>query len=308
MLPSEEERDILIVEDSPTQAEYLRKILRDYGYSSFVALSGEEALELLKTKIPQVVISDIVMPGIDGYELCGKIKSDEKLKNIIVLLLTVLSDPKDIIRGLEVGADGFITKPFDTKYLISTLQFLISSRELKKLGTIESVIEINILGKRYRLYTTQIQILNLLLQSYEKYLEKNEEIEKLKEEINKLNKELKLLYEKDKEYEYLIEGIPLPIFVVKDIGGEILTSNSYVSLLLKKDKEEIIGKNLFELLKLSPLEIAKLREVLLSPKEKRTCKIKGNICDEEVELECIGVPIIYNEKPAIQLTITIKKI
>ncbi|MEN2984880.1 MAG: response regulator, partial [Dictyoglomaceae bacterium] len=100
MLPSEE-KDILIIEDSPTQAEYLRKILRDYRYSSFIASSGEEALELLKTRTPQLIISDIVMPGIDGYEVCRRIKSDEKLKNIIVLLLTVLSDPKDIIRGLE---------------------------------------------------------------------------------------------------------------------------------------------------------------------------------------------------------------
>ena len=110
MIP-EEERDILIVEDSPTQAEYLRKILRDYNYTSFVALSGEEALEILKTHTPKIVISDIVMSGIDGYELCKIIRNDERLKDIIFLLLTILSDPKDIIKGLEVGADGFITKP-----------------------------------------------------------------------------------------------------------------------------------------------------------------------------------------------------
>lgn len=302
MLPSEE-RDILIVEDSPTQAEYIRKILRDYGYSTFVALSGEEALEILKTKIPQVVISDIVMPGIDGFELCRRIKTDERLKDVIVLLLTVLSEPKDIINGLESGADGFITKPFDTKYLISTVQFLLSSKELKKLGTIESIIEISIFGKKYKLYPTRIQILNLLLKSYEKYLEKSEEIEKLKEEIERLNKELKILYEKDKEYDYLIEGIPLPIFVIKDVSGEILTANSYISTLLKKDKEEIISKNIFNIIKLEPIELAKLREVLFSPKEKRTCRIKGNIYGEELELECIGIHITYNEKPAVQLTI-----
>jgi len=142
MIP-EEERDILIVEDSPTQAEYLRKILSDYNYTSFVALSGEEALEILKTHTPKIVISDIVMSGIDGYELCKIIRNDERLKDIIFLLLTILSDPKDIIKGLEVGADGFITKPYNLNYLISTIQFLISTRELRKFIGIESIIELN---------------------------------------------------------------------------------------------------------------------------------------------------------------------
>ncbi len=298
-----EEKDILIVEDSPAQAEYLRKILGDAGYSSFVALSGEEALELLKTKIPQIIISDIVMPGIDGYELCRRIKSDERLRYIIVLLLTVLSEPRDIINGLAAGADGFITKPFNKKYLISTIQFLLSSKELKKLGTIESIIEVNILGEKYRLYTTQIQILNLLLMSYEEHLKKSEELKGLKEEIERLNKELKLLHERDKEYEYLIEGIPLPILIIRDVGGEILISNSYISTLFKKDKREIEGENIFNIIKLAPLELTKLREVLFSPREKKSCKIKGNINGEEMELECMGIPIFYKEKPAIQLTI-----
>ncbi|MEN2984818.1 MAG: histidine kinase, partial [Dictyoglomaceae bacterium] len=147
------------------------------------------------------------------------------------------------------------------------------------------------------------QILNLLLQSYEKYLEKNEEIEKLRKEIERLNKELKILYERDKEYDYLIDGIPLPILVIKDTSGEILTSNSYISSLLKRNKEEIIGKNIFDIIKLEPIELVKLRDILLFPKEKRVCRVKGIIGEEEMELEYIGVPIIYNERPAIQLTI-----
>jgi len=64
---SENDKDIIIVEDSPTQAEYLRKILQDYNFSSLVALSGEEALELLKDKTPKLIISEIIMPGIDGF-------------------------------------------------------------------------------------------------------------------------------------------------------------------------------------------------------------------------------------------------
>jgi len=295
--------DILIVEDSPTQAEYLRKILSKYNYSCFVALSGEEALEILKLNSPKLIISDIIMPGISGYELCKIVKSNEKLKDIIFLLLTVLSDPKDIINGLEAGADGFITKPFDTNYLISTIQFLLSNHELKKFGHTESTIEINIMGKKRSIRTSQIQILNLLLSSYEQAIDKIDEIKHLKEEIEKLNKELKLLYEKDKEYDFLIEGIPIPIIIVRDVKGEIIGANSYVSYIFNIKKEDLIGKNLFETLNLEPIQYSHLRSIL-SSNEKKSCKVNINLpSGEKSSFEFVSIPIFYKEKPAYQVSI-----
>ncbi|MGC9002694.1 MAG: response regulator [Dictyoglomus sp.] len=303
MVP-ENNRDILIVEDSPTQAEYLRKILRDYNFSSFVALSGEEAIEILKSKTPKLIISDILMPGIDGFELCKIVKSSEKWKDIIVLLLTTLSDPKDIIKALDVDADAFIIKPFNKKYLISTVQFLISHSELKKLGYTESNLEINIMGKKYTLRSTQIQILNLLLFSYEKTIEDMEEIRKLKQEIKKLNEKLREIYEKDKEYDFLIEGIPIPILVIKDIRGEIIGANSSALSFFNMKKGEIIGKNIFEILHLSPLHITQLRETLTPSKDKKTVKIKATLpSGESAELRIITTPIFYKEVPAFQVSI-----
>ncbi|MGC8814453.1 response regulator [Dictyoglomus sp.] len=303
MVP-ENNRDILIVEDSPTQAEYLRNILKDYNFSSFVALSGEEAIEILKSKTPKLIISDILMPGIDGFELCKIVKSSEKWKDIIVLLLTTLSDPKDIIKALDVDADAFIIKPFNKKYLISTVQFLISHSELKKLGYTESNLEINIMGKKYTLRSTQIQILNLLLFSYEKTIGDMEEIRKLKQEIKKLNEKLREIYEKDKEYDFLIEGIPIPILVIKDIRGEIIGANSSALSFFNMKKEEIIGKNIFEILHLSPLHITQLRETLTPSKDKKTVKIKATLpSGESAELRIITTPIFYKEVPAFQVSI-----
>ncbi|MFZ3072830.1 MAG: response regulator, partial [Thermodesulfobacteriota bacterium] len=94
---------ILIVEDSRTQASQLADILIPLGYRISIAYNGKEALVLLKDHKPAIVVADILMPEMDGYELCKAIKSDSKFMDIPVLLLTQLSDPKEIIKGLESG-------------------------------------------------------------------------------------------------------------------------------------------------------------------------------------------------------------
>ena len=105
---------ILVVEDSPTQAENLKYRLEQQGYRVFEAPNGEEALTMIDQIRPAVIISDILMPKMDGFLLCKKIKSDENLKNIPVILLTALSDPQDVLKGLECGADQheFATNSF----------------------------------------------------------------------------------------------------------------------------------------------------------------------------------------------------
>ena len=111
--------EILIAEDSPTQAARLAHLAEQHGYSVTVAANGWEALALLERRKPTLVISDIVMPELDGYGLCKAIKTDEKLKDIPVMLVTMLSDPQDVIRGLECGADNFLRKPYEERYLLS---------------------------------------------------------------------------------------------------------------------------------------------------------------------------------------------
>ena len=113
---------ILVVEDSPTQAENLRYRLEQQGYKVYVARNGEEALKMIGRIRPAIVISDILMPKMDGFLLCKKIKSDENLKNIPFILLTALSDPQDVLKGLECGADDFITKPYDEEYLLTKIR------------------------------------------------------------------------------------------------------------------------------------------------------------------------------------------
>lgn len=184
---------ILIVEDSPTQAAKLRLILENEGYNVLIAGNGEEALDILEDRIPTIVISDIVMPGIDGYELCRRIKGDKRMHHLPVILLTQLSDPKDIIRGLESGADHFLTKPYSEDELISHIQYIFVNRELRKNPVADLGIEIFFAGQKHFLTSDRIQILDLLFSTYEVVLQKNQALEKKNQELQRSLETIKAL-------------------------------------------------------------------------------------------------------------------
>jgi signal transduction histidine kinase len=182
--------EILVVEDSPTQAGQLKYILETEGYQVFVARNGKEALALLSKSRPTIVISDIVMPGMDGYELCRQMKADENLRGIPVILLTSLSDSKDVIKALESGADNFLTKPYDEKYLFSRLQYFLINQDLRRTEGIQIGLEIFFQGQKFLINADRLQILNLLLSTYEAAVRKNIELAEVQEELKRLNEQL----------------------------------------------------------------------------------------------------------------------
>ena len=182
--------EILIAEDSPTQSEYLRSILERRGFLVSVASNGKQALESMRKQKPAIVISDIVMPEMDGYELCHQIKSDDEFKAVPVILLTSLSDPADIIRGLLCAADNFIVKPFDEKYLFSRIEYILVNRKLREQSRTQLGVEIYFAGKRHSITSDRLQILDLLFSTYETAVEKNLALAKVSEELQALNKEL----------------------------------------------------------------------------------------------------------------------
>jgi CheY-like chemotaxis protein len=128
-----------------------------------MAKDAESGLALLNTKPLDLIVSDIVMPGISGYELCRKVKSNRRTKDIPVILLTTLSDPLDIIQGLESGADNFITKPYDTNYLLARVHAILTSRKLRQNRKLQMGIEIFFLGKPFTITSEKEQILDLLI-------------------------------------------------------------------------------------------------------------------------------------------------
>ena len=184
--------EILIAEDSHTQALYLKRILETKGYLVSVTHDGEEALNSIYKRKPTIVVSDVVMPEINGYDLCKKIKTDKKLQDIPVILLTELSEPKDIIRGLECGADHFITKPYNEEFLLSHIQYIFFNRALRRSAMAEMGIEIYFAGQKHYLTSDRIQILDLLFSTYEAVIHKNKALEeanrKLKKSLETINR------------------------------------------------------------------------------------------------------------------------
>ncbi|MBI4663263.1 MAG: response regulator [Verrucomicrobia bacterium] len=184
------EVEILIVEDSATQAEQLKLILEQHGYVLRHARDGKEALGLMRVRKPTLLISDVNMPEMDGYQLCRRIRADERLADLPVILLTALSDPEDVVRGLECGADNFLTKPYDENYLVSRIRYILSNRHLREYERTRISLEIFFAGQKHQITADRLQILNLLLSTYETAVLKNHELSRAQEALRQLNEQL----------------------------------------------------------------------------------------------------------------------
>lgn len=116
---------ILIVEDEKDILELVQYNLEKEGYFVIPAASGEQALELLKRDPVQLIILDLMLPGIDGLEICKMIKQEPKTQNIPIIMLTAKSEESDMVIGLQLGADDYITKPFSPKVLLARIKALL---------------------------------------------------------------------------------------------------------------------------------------------------------------------------------------
>ncbi len=104
---------ILVADDSPFVLEIVETVLKSEGFEVITANDGMEAWDKIQKEIPDIIIIDVVMPGMNGYEICEKVKADEKLKNLPVMMLTTKAQDKDIELAQASGADLYMTKPFD---------------------------------------------------------------------------------------------------------------------------------------------------------------------------------------------------
>lgn len=156
---------VLVVEDSATQAAALEHLLVNEGFNVRIARSGELALAQLARERSDLVLSDVVMPGMDGYELCRRIKSTPASAETPVVLLTSLNDPLAIVRGLACGADHYVTKPYQPQWLLTRLRAVLS-RETAVNAAPPDEITVELLGTRFAIRASKEQILELLVSSY----------------------------------------------------------------------------------------------------------------------------------------------
>ncbi len=179
--------EILIVEDSLTQALQLQELLEQQDARVVVASNGEEALQQVAEHPPTLIISDIMMPKMDGYTLCRHLKNDPATEAIPVILVTTLTDPQDVIQGLLCGADNFIRKPYDEEYLISRIQYFLANIRHREHDRVKMGVEVILDGKRHFITSARQQILDLLISTYEEGIRLNRELKLKHQQLTRSN-------------------------------------------------------------------------------------------------------------------------
>ncbi|MCG2713525.1 MAG: response regulator [Candidatus Omnitrophica bacterium] len=136
---------ILIVEDEKDIVKMLDYNLKKEGYKTLVANDGEDALDMANTKLPDLILLDLMLPGVDGLEICKELKSERKTVAIPVIMLTAKAQESDKIVGLELGADDYVTKPFSPRELIARIKAVLRrGKENDKLPEILKIGELTI--------------------------------------------------------------------------------------------------------------------------------------------------------------------
>jgi len=296
-IPNKKEVDILIVEDSLTQSMQLKYLLEKNNYHVMTADNGLDALSLLGQYDPTIIISDICMPVMDGYELCRRVKALDRPREIPVILLTSLSNPEDVIEGLECGADNFITKPYAENYLLSHIQHIIANQSLRQTERVRIGVEIIFAGKRRFIAADQQHMLTLLISTYEAAVIKNRELLHVQEELQTMNEQLEEMVEErtlelkknEQKYQDLYDNAPTMFMSIEYQTGKVIECNE---TLLKKTgfkRSDVINTHVFSRFHPDSLEQTKNNFQLFNQ--------TGEFENSELELITISggkVPVLMN--------------
>ncbi len=164
---------ILIVDDEEDILELVAYNLAKAGYRVTKAASGEEAIKAARSKAPDLVLLDLMLPGVDGFEVCNTLKRDPRTANVPVIMLTARGEEPDVVAGLELGADDYVTKPFSPRVLLARVRAVLRRKtkapseetvviRLKDLAIHPGRHEVAAKGKRVDLTSTEFRILHLL--------------------------------------------------------------------------------------------------------------------------------------------------
>jgi PAS domain S-box-containing protein len=260
-------RRILVVEDSPAQAHQIAGILASEDREVKIALDAERGLLLFLTMDFDLVITDVLLPGMSGYELCEQIKNHPTKGSVAVILVTSLSDPTNIIKGLECGANNFITKPYEANNLLTRVCTILdrkasSGNSKRNVGT-----EVVFQGKALTVNSDKEQILDLLIATFEGVVRTNQELQTSKADLasskrtvdeyarklesrvrtteEKRNRAEQSLAESERRYRRLVEFSPDAMFINR-ANTIIFANKPCLKLFGASAPEQVLGKPVFD--------------------------------------------------------------
>lgn len=172
----DEQRDrrILLVEDERDLMELLRYNLAREGYEVRTAGTGEDALQMIKDELPDLVLLDLMLPAMDGLEVCRTLRKREATANIPIIMLTAKGEEADVVTGLEMGADDYITKPFSPRVLLARISAVLRRKAVRGGGESSNVIvagditidperhEVSLGGQPIELTATEFKLITLM--------------------------------------------------------------------------------------------------------------------------------------------------
>ncbi len=167
------QRHIIVVEDEPDLAELIGLHLRRENLRVSLYGDGERGLAAIERDVPDLVVLDLMLPGLDGYEVCRRMRRNERLSKVQVLMVTARGEESDVVTGLELGADDYVTKPFRPRVLVARVRNLLrrprteaAGGEVLRAGAIEVDVgrhEVRVDGQEVELTHTEFEILRALM-------------------------------------------------------------------------------------------------------------------------------------------------
>lgn len=213
---------ILVVEDSPTQAREVEIILTAAGHDVRVAGDGDAALAAMRDASFDLVVSDILMPGMSGYELCRLLNADASTADVPVVLLTSLHDPMDIIKGLECGADNFISKPYEPDHLVARIGNILATHAHRRAHAAAADAEVLFLGERFTVGASKEQILDLLVSTFEDSVRTNRQLEQRQAELVRVQRQ------KEQLAALVVHDLKNPLNTIS-LAGQLLVREKHLS-------------------------------------------------------------------------------
>jgi len=270
---------ILIIEDSKTQEVLLKTVLEKAGYEVDCANDGHHAIEMAKKALPALIITDIRMPTMNGYELSWEIKNDFTLKNIPVILLSELAETKDIITGLESLADSYVIKPFEEQELLTNIKFLLDNPVQKqKKEPLTVVID----GYTHPIHSHRRQILSFLLSTYDTVIHRNKKLHEVQSKLREANKALlkktQLLEESEARFRALVETAPDIIYRIDDEGMIVFMNQSIRKLGYEPD--DLVGKHFSALIAADQIDKISRRKAIPSLLDQANAGEQPKLFDE----------------------------
>jgi PAS domain S-box-containing protein len=241
--------NILVVEDCRVQADFLRYILEKADFRVEVAADGQQGLERFLAGDFDLVLSDILMPGLSGYELCRRIKDSPAGKQTPVILLTSLNDPVAIIQGIECGADNYLPKPYQPDILLGRIRHALASRMPKPDPKLKVGVEATFLGKTFTISSGKEQILDLLISTCEDIVRANQDLQASKDELAAAKARIEDYARRlegqarssEDRYRRLMEQANDAIFVLST-SGAVLEANRRAEELLGQPGTDLVGR------------------------------------------------------------------